>query len=285
VPEATGAHSIVVCANGALLYDVDEHAVIDHAPIKSGLAVELVTHLRQDAPGCTFACEMTFTFGRDRNYPTRMTTPDDTLIGDVAEMVADRETTKLIVRDDAIPHDELVRIVQGIVGQRAEVTHSGYGIVEISASGVDKGRGLRVACARHGIDIADVTKINIKGVYQVWTRDGGYHEVPLKLFHPYTREGCKLCPDFAAEHADISCGGIGSESGWTLTVVRTARGEEWMKGVIDEGLIEAKPGESDPVAMNLLVKLSKASRKRWPSDSLSEERRAPGLLPIVPSAG
>jgi len=156
VPEATGAHSIVVCANGALLYDVDEHAVIDHAPIKSGLAVELVTHLRQDAPGCTFACEMTFTFGRDRNYPTRMTTPDDTLIGDVAEMVADRETTKLIVRDDAIPHDELVRIVQGIVGQRAEVTHSGYGIVEISASGVDKGRGLRVACARHGIDIADV---------------------------------------------------------------------------------------------------------------------------------
>jgi coenzyme F420 hydrogenase subunit beta len=145
--------------------------------------------------------------------------------------------------------------------------------------------GQKTVLAEHGIDIADVTKINIKGVYQVWTRDGGYHEVPLKLFHPYTREGCKLCPDFAAEHADISCGGIGSESGWTLTVVRTARGEEWMKGVIDEGLIEAKPGESDPVAMNLLVKLSKASRKRWPSDSLSEERRAPGLLPIVPSAG
>ena len=143
--------------------------------------------------------------------------------------------------------------------------------------------GQKQVLAEHGVDIADVTKINIKGVYQVWTRDGGYHEIPLKLFHPYTREGCKLCPDFAAEHADISCGGIGKDSGWTLTVVRTARGEEWMKGVIDAGLVEAKPGESDPVAMNLLTKLSAASRKRWPSDRLIEGQRAPGLLPVVPS--
>ncbi len=143
--------------------------------------------------------------------------------------------------------------------------------------------GQKRVLAEHGVDIADVTKINIKGVYQVWTRDGGYHEIPLKLFHPYTREGCKMCPDFAAEHADISCGGIGKESGWTLTVVRTARGEEWMKGVIDAGLIEARPGESDPVAMNLLTKLSTASRKRWPGENLAEPHRAPGLLPVVPA--
>lgn len=141
--------------------------------------------------------------------------------------------------------------------------------------------GQKTVLADHGIDIADVTKINIKGRYQVWTNDGGYHEIPLKLFHPYTREGCKLCPDFAAEHADISCGGIGADDGWTLTVVRTARGEEWIDGAIAAGLIEAKPGEEDPVAMNLLVKLSTASRKRWPVDALPEERQRPGLLPVV----
>ena len=154
LPAATGAHSIVVCANGALLYDVDEHVVIDHLPIASPLAVELVEHLRQDAPDCVFACEMTFQFGRDTAYPTHYNTPE-TLIGDVREMVAAAETTKLIVRDDAIEHDELVRIVAAIVGDRAEVTHSGYGIVEISAKGADKGRGLRVACERHGIELAD----------------------------------------------------------------------------------------------------------------------------------
>jgi len=141
--------------------------------------------------------------------------------------------------------------------------------------------GQRKVLAEHGIDIADVTKINIKGVFQVWTSDGGYHEVPLKLFHPYTREGCKLCPDFAAEHADISTGGIGADDNWTLTLVRTERGEEWLKGVIDAGLIEAKPGEDDPVAMNLLTRLSTVSRKRWPADRLPEGHQAPGLLPIV----
>ena len=56
---------------------------------------------------------------------------------------------------------------------------------------------------------ADIAKINIKGVFQIWCRDGSYHEVPLKEGHAWTREGCTSCPDFAAEHADISTGGIG----------------------------------------------------------------------------
>ena len=156
LPEATGAHAIVVCANGAMLYDVDAHAVIDHAPLAPELAAELVDHLRADAPGCRFACEMGFEFGRDADYPARLPTPPDTLLRDVRELVAERETTKLIVRDDDLEHDALVRIVARIVGDRGEVTHSGYGIVEISARGVDKARGLRVACARHGIDPVDV---------------------------------------------------------------------------------------------------------------------------------
>jgi len=135
--------------------------------------------------------------------------------------------------------------------------------------------------AEHGIDVADVTKINVKGRYMVWTRDGGYHEIPLKELHPHTRDGCRKCPDFAAEHADISVGGIGADDNWTLTLVRTQRGEDWMTGVIDAGLVEARPATDDPVAMKLLRNLSVKSRKRWPGDDLPEPQRAPGLLPIV----
>ena len=59
--------------------------------------------------------------------------------------------------------------------------------------------------------------MNIKGVFQIWMRDGSYHEVTLKECHAWTREGCNHCPDFAAEHADISTGGIGKFNDWTLT--------------------------------------------------------------------
>lgn len=155
IPAEAGAHAVVVCANGALLYDVDAHEVIDHAPLDSGLAIELIDALRGEAPDCRFACEMTFRFGRDPDYPIRVTPPPDALVGDVRDLVAADPATKLIVRDDLIPHDELVAAVRAIIGDRAEVTHSGYGIVEISAPGVDKGRGLRVACARHDIQLGD----------------------------------------------------------------------------------------------------------------------------------
>jgi len=141
--------------------------------------------------------------------------------------------------------------------------------------------GQKKVLADYGIDLADVAKINIKGRYMVWTRDGGYTEIPLKELHPYTREGCKLCPDFAAQHADISTGGIGAEDDWTLTIVRTARGEEWMTGLIDAGLVDVRPAEEDAVAMTLLSKLSINSRKRWPKDRLPAEAAAPGMLPQV----
>lgn len=141
--------------------------------------------------------------------------------------------------------------------------------------------GQQEVLARHGIDIADVVKVNVKGRFMVWTRDGDYHEIPLKELHPYTRPGCKLCPDFAAEHADIATGGIGADDNWTLTIVRTQRGEEWMQGVIDAGLIEAKPAADDAVAMKLLTKLSAVSRRRWPADLLPEPHRPPAVLPTV----
>ena len=80
--------------------------------------------------------------------------------------------------------------------------------------------------AKYGLARADIVKMNIKGVFQVWMRDGSYHEIPLKEAHAWTREGCTSCPDFAAEHADISTGGIGAFGDWTLTLLRTEKGEE-----------------------------------------------------------
>ena len=122
--------------------------------------------------------------------------------------------------------------------------------------------------AKYGLKKQDMVKMNIKGVFQIWMKNGDYHEVPLKECHAWTREGCKLCPDFAAEHADISTGGIGAYNDWTLTIVRTDIGREIIIKMLEDGTIEGRPGDSDPGAIALLRKLSVVSRRRWPETAL-----------------
>ena len=121
--------------------------------------------------------------------------------------------------------------------------------------------------AKYGLKKSEMVKMNIKGVFQIWMKDGAYHEVDLKECHAWTREGCKKCPDFAAEHADISTGGIGKDNAWTLTIVRTELGEEVITRMIADGTIEARPAQEDEVAMRLLRTLSIVSRRRWPKDA------------------
>ena len=136
--------------------------------------------------------------------------------------------------------------------------------------------------ARYGVARRDIVKMNVKGVMQLWTRDGGYHEVPLKECHAWTREGCKRCPDFAAEHADISTGGIGAFNDWTLTIVRTDLGREIIVKMLTDGTIEGRPGDDDPGAIELLRKLSITSRRRWPATAAPEP--AAGVPPRPPRA-
>jgi coenzyme F420 hydrogenase subunit beta len=129
--------------------------------------------------------------------------------------------------------------------------------------------------AKYGIARAEITKMNIKGVFQVWTRDGKFHEIPLKEAQAWTREGCKTCPDFAAEHADISTGGIGAFNDWTLTIVRTDKGRDLLNGMIADGSVETRPGDDDPGAIALLHRLARVSRKRWPETAVPMPRRLP----------
>jgi coenzyme F420 hydrogenase subunit beta len=125
---------------------------------------------------------------------------------------------------------------------------------------------------KYGLRKQDMVKMNIKGVFQIWMRDGAYHEIPLKECHAWTREGCIHCPDFAAEHADISTGGIGENDDWTLTIVRTDLGREIISRMIDDGSIVARPGDSDPGAIALMNKLAQKSRDRWPAAAVDFPR-------------
>jgi len=143
--------------------------------------------------------------------------------------------------------------------------------------------GLHKAIADRGIELEDVAKVNIKGRFSVWTHSGDRVDIPLPELRAATRTGCKLCPDFAAEHADIAAGGLGQTDGWTLTIVRTRRGMDWLEGAIADGVVAAKPAETDPAALALVAKLAVRSRQRWPAELDADGHGAPGALGPDPS--
>jgi coenzyme F420 hydrogenase subunit beta len=141
------------------------------------------------------------------------------------------------------------------------------------------GLNVEIAQKELGLRLEDIVRVNVKGKLLFYTKDGEEHVYSLKKSHAYTRPGCLKCPDFAAEHADISFGGLGQSEGWTLTVIRTERGEQIWREALLAGIVDARPGNEDPAALALMDKLSVKSRQRWPSGDLPAEWTSPGSLP------
>ena len=146
--------------------------------------------------------------------------------------------------------------------------------------------GLMVDIAQRelGLDLDHLARVNVKGKLLFYTDAGDELAYSLKEAHRFTRPGCLRCPDFAAEHADISFGGLGQSEGWTLTIVRTERGQDIWDRATADGVIEHRPGSEDPKAVELMYKLAAKSRQRWPShDETPVAGATPGLLPVATS--
>ena len=131
-----------------------------------------------------------------------------------------------------------------------------------------------------GLDLDHLARVNVKGKLLFYTDTGDEHIYSLKQAHRFTRPGCLRCPDFAAEHADISFGGLGQSEGWTLTIVRTDRGVDIWRRALADGIIEARPATEDPKAVDLMFKLAAKSRDRWPTPEETPTAVAsPGVVP------
>lgn len=123
----------------------------------------------------------------------------------------------------------------------------------------------QIAQQELGLKLEEIVRVNIKGKLLFYTDNGDEHVYPLKDAHRFTRPGCLHCPDFAAEHADISFGGLGQSDGWTLTIIRSQRGADIWARALADGVIEARPASEDPKAVELMFKLAAKSRERWPA--------------------
>lgn len=114
----------------------------------------------------------------------------------------------------------------------------------------------------YGVDMTRVKKINVKGRVVVTYDDDTDVEVPLAEARELARPwGCPTCPDFSAEYADLSLGGLGMD-GWTMVVIRTERGETFFDSAVAAGGLETRPAAEEPKAYDLMERLAKRQRRR-----------------------
>ncbi len=111
-----------------------------------------------------------------------------------------------------------------------------------------------------GINLYDISKINIKGKILITTKSGKIETIPLAEAKTYTRKGCVPCTDFSSELADISAGGLGLNN-WTFTIIRTEKGKRLFESAEEKGLLKTKPVEEEKRAFDLLLRLSKRKRR------------------------
>jgi coenzyme F420 hydrogenase subunit beta len=144
----------------------------------------------------------------------------------------------------------------------------------------------------YGVAREQVTRMNIKGKLQVWSGSPAAAspdlEVALKECDPFGRPGCRHCPDFAAEHADISLGGIGRQARTTLAIVRSDLGAGLLEDMARDGWIAVRDaGADDPEAVALVTRMAARQRRRWAA--LAEAQAGldpgPGRVPATAKPG
>jgi coenzyme F420 hydrogenase subunit beta len=114
---------------------------------------------------------------------------------------------------------------------------------------------------KRGIPLAAVEKMNIKGKVILSLKNGEDVTIPLKESRPHANSWCHHCPDFSAEHADLSCGGLGMD-GWTMVLVRSEVGRDFLERAVAAGQLELRDAGEEPRANDLLTRLAKKQRAR-----------------------
>jgi hydroxymethylpyrimidine pyrophosphatase-like HAD family hydrolase len=159
IAERIGVGGIAICANGALVWDLDSGTMLDSSPLAADLATRLVHALREAIPGALFAVELEGGFGREAGWSDgRVATPPGVREADALELICG-PVVKLLVRHPTLPFAEVAERARAAVGDDAVATWAGLRLVEISAAGVTKAFALERLCQRLGIAAGEVVAV------------------------------------------------------------------------------------------------------------------------------
>ena len=158
VAEATGHHGVVICSNGAIVYDLHDERVIESFLIPVETVVEVVDILLAAMPELSFAIETGDDVYRSHGYRGGwITSPENDLVSHPLHEVTTHAAAKLLASHPSMGVDELLDRARGLVGHLVEPTHSnGRGLLEMGALGVSKATTLERFAAELGIRADEV---------------------------------------------------------------------------------------------------------------------------------
>jgi Cof subfamily protein (haloacid dehalogenase superfamily) len=154
---------MAVCANGAVLYDAVEDAVLWSCTLDPATLADLAAAASDALPGCALAVERVPTRAFDASAPFvaepdyRHAWPDaDNGLAPRSELLTE-PAVKLLIRCPELSSDAMVAALAPVVGDTADLTFSTpRGLVEASPPGITKATGLAEVTDRLGLRATDV---------------------------------------------------------------------------------------------------------------------------------
>jgi Cof subfamily protein (haloacid dehalogenase superfamily) len=195
VVDQLGDRGLVVCANGASVYDPARHELVDLVELEPDVARGLVDDIEAAFPQGLLGVEQGFDFAVDEAIERRQ---DDLRlmnswqlpgmrVGPIREYL-DRPVTKLIVQLPAPAPAGTAAAMQDVVGDRALVTHStSEAFLELSHPAVHKASAVERLLVDAGIAAADVVAFGDMPNDIELIRWAG-HGVAVANAHPALRE-------------------------------------------------------------------------------------------------
>ncbi|WP_333768018.1 HAD family hydrolase [Streptomyces sp. IBSBF 2435] len=158
VAEHLAGHGMAILANGAAVYDLRAHRLIEAFPLPEDDALAVAHALRSALPGTSFAVERADDFRREPGYAA--VEPDGASRAPVEVLLAEdraQPLLKLLAKHPTIDPDEFLATALAVAGKHGEITRSShYALLEVSGAGVSKATTLARCCAERGVSAAEV---------------------------------------------------------------------------------------------------------------------------------
>jgi Cof subfamily protein (haloacid dehalogenase superfamily) len=160
VVEQLGERGLVVCANGATVYDPARHEIVHRNDIAPDVALTLIDDIEEQFPEAVLGVEQGFDFGvdeamRDSGFDFEELIPGVNFAP--IRSFLDSSVTKLIVRMPYPAPAGTAARVQAVVGDRALVTHStNESFLEVSSPTAHKATTVEMLLVEHGVAAGEV---------------------------------------------------------------------------------------------------------------------------------